>query len=389
MFRSRLSVAAAFVLAGLIAAVSVAVAQTVTHTAEVRIVAQRLDDGRVEFGLQQREGSGWSERILPQRRFFPTSSVGRWLSSSTITLEVPAGAAPGVTPTATTTPAPTATATPAPTATATPAPTATATPAPTATTTPAPTATATPAPTATTTPAPTATATPAPTATTTPAPTATARPTQGATLAVAPESCSGYDRAAFGSYPDVRSGSSFYLGRSITASNRSQFHTDHVVALREACESGLARSRWREFGSYAANLVPALGSLNSSKGASDPAEWANPHRYGQITPERWCAYIQRHVAVKQHFGLTADQAELAAINASGCAAVTPGSTPTPTPTATPPRDQTYASCSAVPSSVARIQGCSRGRCPAGGWGYPSELVPSARDGDSDGVVCER
>ena len=52
MFRSRLAVAAAFALAAVIAAVGVAVAQTTTHTQEVRIVAQRLDDGRVEFGLQ-------------------------------------------------------------------------------------------------------------------------------------------------------------------------------------------------------------------------------------------------------------------------------------------------------------------------------------------------
>lgn len=335
MFRSRLAVALALVLTGLAAAVGVAVGQTVTHTAEVRIVAQRLDDGRVEFGLQQREGEGsWGDRILPRRRFFPATGSGRWLHSSTIAVEV---------------------------------------------TVPVPAATPTAAP------APTRTATPVPTA----APTHTATPTPSVALAVAPESCSGYDRSAFGSYPDVRSGSSFYLGLPISSSNRSQFHTDHLVALREACESGLPRSRWREFGSYAANLVPALGRLNSSKGANDPAEWTNPHQYGRITPARWCAYIERHVTVKQHFGLTVDRAELDAINGSGCATVTSRATATPTLTATPPPDQTYSSCSAVPGSVARIQGCVSDRCPAGGWGYPAELVPSARDGDGDGVVCER
>ncbi len=98
MLRSRLAIAVTFALAGLVAAVGVAVAQAVTHTAEVRIVAQRLDDGRVEFGLQQREGDGWGDRILPQSRFFPVSSQGRWLSSSAIdvTIEV---AAPTPTPT--------------------------------------------------------------------------------------------------------------------------------------------------------------------------------------------------------------------------------------------------------------------------------------------------
>ena len=51
---------------------------------EVRIVAQRLADGRTEFGLQQRRaGSGWSERLLPRARFVPaTSTVGRWLVST-------------------------------------------------------------------------------------------------------------------------------------------------------------------------------------------------------------------------------------------------------------------------------------------------------------------
>ena len=55
---------------------------------DVRIVARRLDDGRVEFGLQQRGGDGsWGERLLPSRRFFPpATAVGRWLSSSPLSL---------------------------------------------------------------------------------------------------------------------------------------------------------------------------------------------------------------------------------------------------------------------------------------------------------------
>ena len=54
---------------------------------EVRITAMRLEDGRIEVALQEREGSGWGERILPARRFFPASGrEGRWLSSSPITV---------------------------------------------------------------------------------------------------------------------------------------------------------------------------------------------------------------------------------------------------------------------------------------------------------------
>lgn len=52
---------------------------------EVRITAMRHDDGRVEFALQEREGAGWSDRILPTRRFFPaTGREGRWLVSTPI-----------------------------------------------------------------------------------------------------------------------------------------------------------------------------------------------------------------------------------------------------------------------------------------------------------------
>ena len=66
--------------------------------AEVRITAQRLADGRTEFALQQREADGeWGERLLPRARFFPaTATVGRWLSSTPLTVGVPEPeAAPG------------------------------------------------------------------------------------------------------------------------------------------------------------------------------------------------------------------------------------------------------------------------------------------------------
>ena len=58
---------------------------------EVRIVARGLESGRVEFGLQQRQADdSWSDRQLPRVRFFPTTAtVGRWLASSSLAL--PAG----------------------------------------------------------------------------------------------------------------------------------------------------------------------------------------------------------------------------------------------------------------------------------------------------------
>lgn len=85
-----------FVLLGLVALLAVAttgmvVAQsTRTVTTEVRITASLQDDGRVAFGLQQREGDGWGETILPRVNKFPyaRATVDRWLNSSPVSVEV-------------------------------------------------------------------------------------------------------------------------------------------------------------------------------------------------------------------------------------------------------------------------------------------------------------
>ncbi len=60
---------------------------------EVRITAQRLESGRVEFALEQRGSDGeWGERLLPSRRFFPTGvRVRRWLVSSPLTVGIAIG----------------------------------------------------------------------------------------------------------------------------------------------------------------------------------------------------------------------------------------------------------------------------------------------------------
>ena len=58
---------------------------------------------------------------------------------------------------------------------------------------------------------------------------------------------------------------------------------------------------------------------------------------------------------------------------------------TVTPTATPAEVETYASCDeADVAGETRVQGTS-----GPGRGFPKPLVPSARDGDGDGVVCEK
>ena len=93
--RARLAVLVALAVAVLIAVLGVTAISVsgAGHKAEVRITAQRLADGRTEFALQQREADGgWSERLLPRVRLFPaTAAVGRWLSSTPLTVRGPGG----------------------------------------------------------------------------------------------------------------------------------------------------------------------------------------------------------------------------------------------------------------------------------------------------------
>lgn len=74
----------------LLAALAGSIALAATDgEAEVRITARQIEDGRVEFGLQQRVDGEWGERTLPSSRYFP-ADVGhnRWLNSTPMTVSV-------------------------------------------------------------------------------------------------------------------------------------------------------------------------------------------------------------------------------------------------------------------------------------------------------------
>ena len=76
---------AVLVVALLAAGATSALAQA--DASEARISARRLADGRVEFALQPRSGSGWGERVLPSARYFPANAaIGSWLYSSLVTV---------------------------------------------------------------------------------------------------------------------------------------------------------------------------------------------------------------------------------------------------------------------------------------------------------------
>lgn len=70
------------------------------NTAEVRVVARKLDDGRIEIALQTRpidaqaqledlDIPGWGDRLAPEFRFVPADATSdRWYASSPVTIEL-------------------------------------------------------------------------------------------------------------------------------------------------------------------------------------------------------------------------------------------------------------------------------------------------------------
>ena len=59
-----------------------------TSEVEVRIAARRLDDGQLEFALQQRTDGSWDEPRRPDQHHFPAdATVGAWLDSSILAID--------------------------------------------------------------------------------------------------------------------------------------------------------------------------------------------------------------------------------------------------------------------------------------------------------------
>ena len=67
-----------------VAAIGVVAATTSRVEKDVRITARLLENGKVEFGIQERTDAGdWSDMLLPPKNKFPyaTATVDRWLFS--------------------------------------------------------------------------------------------------------------------------------------------------------------------------------------------------------------------------------------------------------------------------------------------------------------------
>ena len=138
---------------------------------------------------------------------------------------------------------------------------------------------------------------------------------------------------------------------AVTTTDPSTFDIDHVVALKEAWDSG-ARSWTAAQREAFANdlsdsraLIAVSASSNRSKGDKDPSQWMPPRAAYA------CEYLANWVAVKSHWNLSMDASEHGFIRKrfeGECAATTihawgstPASTTTlPSGTTVPPKSAT-------------------------------------------------
>ncbi len=85
-----------------------------------------------------------------------------------------------------------------------------------------------------------------------------------------------------------------------------EIHIDHVVALSDAWQKGAqqwSQEKRTQFGNDFLNLLAVDGRLNQQKGDSDAASWLPPNKAYR------CPYVARQVAVKQKYGLWVTAAE--------------------------------------------------------------------------------
>ena len=176
-------------------------------------------------------------------------------------------------------------------------------------------------------------------------------------LPVALEHDGDYDRDDWGPHDsDLCRGavgsSDPYTGTPIDTCN-----VDHVVALREAHESGgwtWTVGTKRQFSRDPENHVASRACVNQSKGGDDIFEWsdadiASSSACGggyRVTPAGRCLLARTTVAVKSAWGLAVDQAEAGALSRtlSGCGDHALGFSAEPPATTTiPPTATTVAS----------------------------------------------
>ena len=142
-------------------------------------------------------------------------------------------------------------------------------------------------------------------------------------LPSAAESAAGYDRGDYEhdrAYLCDRSGVDPYTG---LAFEESSCDVDHIVAAKEAHESGghsWSSATRQQFGNDELNLVATRDCVNRSKGSRDAAEWSGIQSGTcaglTLTTEGSCFWVARTVAVKHRYTLAVDTRERAALEAA-------------------------------------------------------------------------
>jgi cytochrome c5 len=111
----------------------------------------------------------------------------------------------------------------------------------------------------------------------------------------------------------------------VKTTDRTEVDIDHVVALKEAWDSGAfawneaQRTAYANDTSDSRTLLAVSSSSNRSKGDKDPSNWLPALRAYQ------CTYVANWIAVKARWGLSMDQSEWGRLNnmlSGSCAGTT-------------------------------------------------------------------
>ncbi len=114
-----------------------------------------------------------------------------------------------------------------------------------------------------------------------------------------------------------------YDGKTLT--DRGDVDIDHVVALKEAWDSGAwawSMSQRQAFANDLTDrrtLIAVTDRANASKSDKDPSNWMPPLK------SYWCTYLSDWISVKARWGLSMDQSEFGRIKnllASDCSTLT-------------------------------------------------------------------
>ena len=177
--------------------------------------------------------------------------------------------------------------------------------------------------------------------------------------------------------------------------NPGHMDLDHHVPLKNAHLSGgwawtpEEKERYANYLGDPDHLVAISPRHNRSKGARGPEEWAPPD------DAQWCEYATDWAEIKERWDLTMTQVESEIVMDMLGTCENPPEYEVETldylgpvagehhPTVEP-EETVYGSCEeAAAAGEQRVQGRQ-----GGGRGFPKVMVPSTRDGDGDGIVCE-